>query len=457
MTMVLRDICRWRDCQIWHTMPTSGQAVNGPLRTIFAFTHGATVIDQLRTTHLTLLLICLILVAATLAQQNGPTRLAYEDAVKIAELRSKPDGVVAELLHEVQTLLYVDTPRALEPKVLSNPSVDVTLNGKKVRTITRNQRFLAGRTETGSMQLRAVDDVKDLVYWQRLSDFIATWDSGIPVMYNPLQEEAFSGPQTAGSNCGQLTLVPSSEKFTEDQYAFDTYYERGTGQLELRLLFDRPGRNPAVDEPGECRLTMALGKAEIIDVDIREVLRNVAGAHWPLTEFRQAFTSLDKSTNYLKSLSPNDLVARLGEEANKEGEKVEMFGAKIPFDLVSVFGSLLLVSCQFYLWCHLVEYSNRIKNGIQPKDQDPSGYIGFYGDQWPVRVFVLISVLVLPVSVQGFTLWRTAFLQYRWIAPACGLVGSLFFGALLCLRFLRMWQDAQKKAPSATPAAALSA
>lgn len=115
-----------------------------------------------------------------------------------------------------------------------------------------------------------------------------------------------------------------------------------------------------------------------------------------------------------------------------------MFGAKIPYDLVSVFGAILLVSCQFYLWCHIVAFTTFLS---AEKTYDFTGYIGLYTEQIAIQTFTLLSVSVVPIAVLGLTIWKSRHDEWwQWIIPSMALPLSLLLGILLICRIRRVWQ-----------------
>jgi hypothetical protein len=171
-------------------------------------------------------------------------------------------------------------------------------------------------------------------------------------------------------------------------------------------------------------------------MNFRASMAASVGAKWAPTPFNEAFSDLDSSTKYTRSITLPDLVDSLREESDREGEKVEMFGAKIPFELVSSFGSLLLACCQFYLLCHLAEFKKKFQSA--PEGQELTGYIGLY-DIKLARIFTLITVSLLPVLTQAFTLWKVGSGRFTWLTPTIGLVSSFLLGVALVVMYLRLW------------------
>jgi hypothetical protein len=226
-------------------------------------------------------------------------------------------------------------------------------------------------------------------------------------------------------------------------------FNSDTGQIRFNLGFDNaifrkhpliPANTVAFSQP--CEATLPVGFGERIGIDPRMLIRDAAGAHWTLIPFKDALPDLYESTKFLTSLNLQDLVNHLREESNKEGEQVEMFGAKIPYDLVSILGSLMLAACQFYLWCHLLEV--RQVFSARRSDQDLTSYIGFYYNQWPARVFTIVSVSVLPIAVQASVLWNTRDNNPRLVVLAIGMMSSVSLSGLLARCFVALWSVLSK-------------
>ena len=410
---------------------------------------GKDLAEQLRVVHLSLLLIALIVVAANLAEQRGPLKLAYDDAAKISEIARRDAPFKTEALKQTLHDFALDSSRREKtpPDVSTSPFVYVTVNKQIIYTLDRRDQFLAGHPGNSSPEdLQSFDDIGLAVFWDSLNDFIRAWDNSPPVIPNPLRyRKEFGAEMKLPSNCQAEVVLTPATAVSDTILAGGVHYDHATHEATLVLRFEDPLKRPKDEEPRTCAARMPLGVVQDVGIDIRAVLRNVAGTHWTSTPFEEAFPSLSASTKYLRSLALPDLLNHLQEESTKEGEKVEMFGAKIPYELVNIFGSVFLVACQFYLLCHLVEFTNRAHS--RSSEQEFTGYIGLYDDQAAARIFTVLSVSVIPSAVLAFTIWKNRGPIRSWLEAGVALAFSIGLGWLLAKNFRELW-NAKKRLPS---------
>ena len=71
--------------------------------------------EQLRTIHLTLLLICLVLLATTFAERNGPLKRAYEESMMIERWTLQETEVTKVLLDRTEKLFSKDKHLTTHP------------------------------------------------------------------------------------------------------------------------------------------------------------------------------------------------------------------------------------------------------------------------------------------------------------------------------------------------------
>lgn len=400
--------------------------------------------EQLRTIHLTLLLICLVLLAATFAERHGPLKRAYEQATMIERWSQRDHEVATLLLTEAEKLFKEDeAPKTTGARKHREALryVRLSFNGTTVLSIKRD-RFLygvaGGRREEN---FQALTSSSSIYSWETLFDFIGTWNTSYLVVENPLfTRPEFDTRREIKSSCGPLVMEPSS---TGESRVFSNpfSYVSDTKQLGLEAYFESPVQHKRdsipYDDHKNCGIKQSLGEVEPGRLDVRGALRQVLDANLSTAQFNEAFPDLYESTKYLTSLTLEDLEQHLREQANKEGEKVEMFGAKIPYDLVSVFGAMVLIACEFYLWCHLVALTTYLS---KEKTYDFTGYIGLYTDQLAIRTFTLLSVSLVPIAVLGLTIWKSRRNEWwEWTIPSVALPLSLLLGVLLVRRFRQVW------------------
>jgi hypothetical protein len=398
-------------------------------------------VEQLRVIHLTILLMCLILVASAFSQQRGPLRRAYEDAVSILKLTQNGERFQSVAENNIRSRFSVLTPDVVQ---VQSPFLDVVYSGKLLYTLDRKSPFLF-QQETDRFENRRLDGLQGtdkLRYWgnwDSLGEFIGLWDGQILVTENPLRTVQFSHPLDVQTSCGtKLRLIPSAAPNTDDVFS-NPQYSLNPSKTQVSMIL--PVMSPNTTLQGlskrNCQASVPLNAMAGFYMNLRSSMQEAAGTKWTPTPFKEAFPDLDNSTKYTRSLSAPDLVDYLREESDKEVEKVDMFGAKIPFELVSIFGSILLAACQFYFFCHLAELKKKFKASAE--SQEVTGYIGLY-DIKLARIFTIVSISVLPVLTQAFTLWEVRSAHLVWLAPAIGVVLSSLLACALIVMFLRLWE-----------------
>lgn len=391
--------------------------------------------EQIRTIHLTLLLLTLILIATGLGSQRGSFKRAYEDAARIENLLRHNDEFANAFLEEVKAsaspIFTLD--RSDPSKNAPTPFMNFAWQkDNRVSSIDRSGEFFFMSSFLKAAAMLDIRESRVLLDVNKLQDFIRLWDSSTVVIRNPLRNEKFTRALVVPSVCGtSLNLTPSMTAIDGQVYAEQIIYD--PSKSETSLLLVRQQLKPA-QEP--CDFQLPMGRAFPIVYDIRSGLRRVARANWTLTPFAETFPDLTQTTKSLTSLEMPDLENHLLEEINREGEKVEMFGAKIPFELVGIVGSMILVGCQFYLWCHLAEFAARTRDG---KEAEFTGYIGFYDDKVVIRFFTLMSTSMVPLGVLLYTAVHAYKQQLRWQIPALCTLISIFLGILLVREFIRVW------------------
>jgi hypothetical protein len=391
------------------------------------------VTEQLRTIHLTLLLICLVLLAASFADQRGPLKRAYEQVQLIEALSLKNNDVTSILLSQAASRFPSEDSEheASSKQIASFPYVRLSMNGAPLWTIKRTDRFLYGwKNREREDNLNPLLPSSSITSWDTLGDFVATWQSSLIVIENPLLWQRFDKRQILTSSCGPVTLEPSA---TSEPGTFGNpfIYDSDAHKVGIHAFFESHSKQT-------CDVNLWFGTEENGLLNVRSALQDVLKVNLSTASFEDAFPDLSDATKHLKSTALEDLALYLRDQANQEGQVVEMFGAKIPYDLVNVFGALLLVACQFYLWCHLVAFTTYVSNSSAKIDF--TGYIGLYTERLAIRVFTLVSVSFIPVGVLALAIWKSRHSEWwEWIIPSIALPLSLLLGTLLVRGFLQLW------------------
>lgn len=394
-------------------------------------------VEQMRTVHLAILLLCLTLLASGFVRERGPLQIAYEDAIAISEVGKR----YIQLYKEIENRLteFNAIRPANSTKGRAHPELTILLDGVPNSLIEREREgLLIDLPPDGTARKHGLVPLNQLytgLQWKTLADFVSFWDYEPIVIVNPIYSDEWDGPRAREfmTSCGvplAIQLLPSARNLRP---ALPTLFlDRKTQIVSMNLIvlgLQRP-----------CEVTNEIQRYIRLDVDLRELIRSTAGQRrWQLARFVDTFRELDESTPFLRSLSFSDLINHLKFEADQAGEKVDIVGAKIPYSLVSILGAIVLASAQFYLWCHLLEYRSRLDG--RPPDvvvEDRGGYIGLYQDA-VARHFTIASVSTLPVLVEILALSRSNSIVTMWPLAVVTIIASAALGWCIRTALREVW------------------
>jgi hypothetical protein len=133
-----------------------------------------------------------------------------------------------------------------------------------------------------------------------------------------------------------------------------------------------------------------------IPVDLRAQMiaadsGSVDTREWKAVSFEQLFPELASATRGLTSMTFEQLTSFIAHQADEARGTIDVFGAKIPYDALATWGSLILAVIIMYFVLHL-------RYGLRAKiDFTAAPWIGGYGDAWSV-VATVASLSVLPIA-----------------------------------------------------------
>jgi hypothetical protein len=116
--------------------------------------------------------------------------------------------------------------------------------------------------------------------------------------------------------------------------------------------------------------------------------------------FDEAFPDLSKWAEHYNSLGLADLQLVLGEESKRSKGELEIFGAKIPNELVALIGipSLILLLLQF------ISTIGYLLNNSEPINVDQASKWSFMLKGFGFLLFGISTILLLPISASVGTL-----------------------------------------------------
>jgi len=110
--------------------------------------------------------------------------------------------------------------------------------------------------------------------------------------------------------------------------------------------------------------------------------------------FEKTFSNLVKATRGREDLDLGLLLNKISEEAAKGPEVFEAFGLKFPAEQVSVWGGVVLMGVQLYLFLYLKKLSNKLEPDAAGWDMP---WIAMDQSRW-AQLVVLLTFVVLPIA-----------------------------------------------------------
>jgi hypothetical protein len=118
--------------------------------------------------------------------------------------------------------------------------------------------------------------------------------------------------------------------------------------------------------------------------------------------FDKSFPALKELTEFTESLPLDRLKQQLESEQERSREGFEIFGVKLPTELIGTWGILSLLVVQLYFWLHLLRF---VKQAREDRGNDASvsqiPWIGFYPEKITRFIFIFSSV-GLPLIIVGY-------------------------------------------------------
>lgn len=155
--------------------------------------------------------------------------------------------------------------------------------------------------------------------------------------------------------------------------------------------------------------------------------------HWDHGQFKESFPELSEVSSDFRSEELGTVERILRAQQSKSADSFEAFGIKLPAEIVTRFGILLIVAVQLYFAIHLSELSGR----LQPDDPGwEVAWIGVYRHKL-ARIMYFFSVFLLPLGavvalgVRG--LIEFSYSRWSWLTLILGVVFSTGIGTLIHL------------------------
>jgi len=222
-------------------------------------------------------------------------------------------------------------------------------------------------------------------------------------------------------------------KGTRYYYAVEHHQTPGLAEL------DRSSSNYALLDS----LIIPIEGYDTIPYDGQAVLLSHVNANWGWHHgsFSQVFGQLNEITKYYETLPPQTIDDILASEEKRYGESFEALGIKFPAENTTLWGILVILTIQVYLWIQLREFDLRSQGALAESDV---AWIGLYQSA-RARLLVFVSACLLPPVAAAFLGVRALHLfNQKWPYWAL-LVVSVFM--TLCLGLLVWFRLPKVSAP----------
>jgi len=406
-------------------------------------------VDHLRTVHFTVLVVALIFTAALQFERRRPLERAADDAEAILHLAQRWRDTLDHLKADVDLIMQ------------SYPIMIQTSGVQLVFPERRIYRTLAPKPRRGvhSLDFRVtkkwiyvddhVEDDEELLdrmpkQWTNLQQFLDFWDAFHEgrAAFLPL----ILGFRKGAADCNAI------DRTSQDTVnSFLAPKSRRVGShWSITAIVERDGDQPICTFP-EVRVPSIL-------LDLPHALKGVApqaskwGAGLSSIEFRE----LIEQAKLLENTPLDGLADTLRIKANTDTDRIELFQAKLPASTITIYGSIVLIICQFYLLAHLLELRT-MAHAVVPHEW-PTGYVGLYANRL-VFAFTITSLAVWPLVPIAISIYQTLterpFPLIKTVATSVGLLLSAVVGifsaaTLRSVRYSKM-MEAQKLAGIVSP------
>ena len=399
------------------TLPKMGdQAVHELVKTLD---------DHIRTIHLTLMALALLLLPAVLATPRQKYDRPISDLKIIMHLREK--DVQKEVEKEIDDLVASIVAR--QPDWYQNGE-RILISVQKAETtfiyaILMGSAWVYVDEDVGSRPSGVADFGSG-----NLAEFARFWShnehSTIGVVRS-IESRHVTSP--VGSDRVVVRVLP------EQQSANLGPEQNSVTELSGSPLFSIHDNKTALtywDPQRELGFMVQMAPDILmVPISLQELLRARAKQenNWVLGPFEKSFPELHAVSTGVTKMPLDDLMeflrAKANEEQERSSEQIDLFGAKIPADKLGVCGMALLAGAQVYLWLHI----RRLRQALNEAGRliRSIAWIGGARDLGS-ECFVALSALALPLSMSlllGIKVWGSGGAVGRTVA-CLSVLGSAF-------------------------------
>lgn len=405
------------------------------------------VIDNVRTSHLLLIGVCLALLVAT-----------------TFEIRSDADRALAEL-RSIWKIAdsWKQQPAWLDDRLSSRfGKYDVA---RKKRTSETNLVLEAsggwGLGELNDQQKRLLtrDSIpecrnKICMAASNLAEFRSIWDRlSSPVAVHYVKSAEDTVHITLYEGVSDSFSPPTQASIDRDESLVDVANAPAAGArtaTTIQMNFPRLKAGPLYEQ-GEFTVGSqyrdpkwyvtwrVVTEKELIDV--QAIIGEKFDRYWRKGTFQDSFSDLQQFTRNYQDLPFEKIEAIIEGEAKRAVEKLDVGGVKIPLTSLKDWGGWILLALCGWLLIHIAALGDELRSG---KTAKMGSWIGLYSSG-PSRAAVLASMTILPLVTAALlsqpTLRLLDLQAYRWWFACAALVGLVACGIANVVLLLRIWRS----------------
>jgi hypothetical protein len=382
-------------------------------------------IDQIRTVHLTLVLVAFVLLAAALQEPRRKVERSVSDARTIYLLAQELQPAAGPVGDEVDRAVAQYVARSGQQLQTEQLNLEITWASGEKQTVGLFGGAFGAAAYLSDGRYESEDDIQSPAYSyvpfqvRSLGEFIRFWDHN-------LTEQMVNVPKVNPNDIETIFREEGLGRVAAKSFRFLPPNAKPSKLMELHGGVEGDSLKfftyPATGEPG---VTIAVPVTKIPSINIQALLIRYAKKEqdWLPGKFATSFPELSDRAKNLTTLDLRDLVTELNDEANRDQDKIELLGAKLDPIILTRWGLFIVAICQFYLWVHL----NALRQSVvaTPGDFPTLGWVGIYPGVW-AQIFTIASVLIPPVIAVYWLVIQWAGFGFQWQLVAC-------LNALVCL------------------------
>ncbi len=396
-----------------------------------AHTEAKDIAENLRTVHLSLLVVCLALSVVVFSPAPYVVRKANQDLQDIANSVSAARWSRSWLLDAANEKAKTEAICKWPPA--TGPSGVEILGQLFAMNVSGPQWAIDLPQETlNYREFVLVPPTYGIFAPENLAAFKRDWDAH-PVLFCPLQLAL----QFWMSDKGEFKALPLRIGNPPKSAKTLSLLLRPNWTYKQLSVLGYPSEGFSfvqISNNGSRLILLPVESGASIEFDARATLiREIRREGWHDADFKDAFRELDQMTTGFQDLDFSHLqkILHLQEKNSKEG--LEAFGVKFPVETTTRWGVLLVIAIQLYFWLHIREYRRLETAGA------PVAWIGFY-TQATARIAVATTALLMPPLVVGLAVLAVPLSETpatNLVLAILSIVVSIACAALGCYEYFK--------------------